>query len=93
MTSNKPNWAHVLVHMSENMSNKAPKSIIRPKETQMSQGVGLVSSGASLASWGEGGPLALVGHPSIDGITIKMPYGVDALHRPALEPIFSNWVG
>ena len=38
-------------------------------------------------------PLALVGHPSSDGITTKMPYGVDALHRPALHPIFSYWVG
>ena len=34
---------------------------------------GLVSSGASLTSWGEGASLALVGHPSTDGITIKMP--------------------
>ena len=40
----------------------------------------LVSSGVSLASWGEGASLALVGHPSSDGITIKMPYGVDVLH-------------
>ena len=35
---------------------------------------GLVSSGASLTSWGEGASLALVGNPSSDGITIKMPY-------------------
>ena len=47
----------------------------------------------SLTSWGEGASLALVGHPSSDGVTIKMPYGVDALHRPALHPIFSYWVG
>ena len=53
----------------------------------------LVSSGASLASWGEGASLALVGNPSSDGITIKMPYGVDVLHRPASHPIFSYWVG
>ena len=32
--------------------------------------------------------LPFVGHPSSDGITIKMPYGVDVLHRPALYPIF-----
>ena len=38
-------------------------------------------------------PLALVGHPSSDGIMIKMPYGVDVLHRPALHPIFSCSVG
>ena len=29
---------------------------------------------------GEGASLALVGNPSSDGITIKMPYGVDVLH-------------
>ena len=54
---------------------------------------GLVSSGASLTSWREGASLALVGHPSSDGITIKMPYGVDVLHWPASHPIFSYWVG
>ena len=53
---------------------------------------GLVSSGVSLNSWG-GASLALVGHPSSDGITIKMPYGVDVLHGPASHPIFSYWVG
>ena len=36
-----------------------------------------MSSRASLTSWGEGASLALVGHPSSDGATIKMPYGVD----------------
>ena len=51
------------------------------------------SSGVSLTSWGEGASLALVGHPSSDGVTIKMPYGVDVLHRPASHPIFSYWVG
>ena len=54
---------------------------------------GLVSTGASFASWGEGASLALVGHPSSAGVTIKMPYGVDVLYRPALHPIFSYWVG
>ena len=38
---------------------------------------GLVSSGASLTSWGEVAFLALVDHPSVDGVTIKMPYVVD----------------
>ena len=52
-----------------------------------------VSSGATLTSWGEGASLSLVGHPSSDGITIKIPYGVDVLHRPASHPIFSYWVG
>ena len=38
--------------------------------------------------------LAFVGHPSSDGITIKIPYRVDVLlHQPALHPIFSYWVG
>ena len=27
-----------------------------------------------------GSSLALVGNPSSDGVTIKMPYGVDVLH-------------
>ena len=36
---------------------------------------GLVSSGVSLTSWGEGASLALVDHPSSDGFTIKIPYG------------------
>ena len=55
---------------------------------------GLVSNGVSLTSWEEGASLALVGHPSRDGITIKIPYLVDVLlHRPALHPIFSYWVG
>ena len=44
-------------------------------------------------SWGEGVSVALVGHPSSDDVTIKMPYGVDVLHRPASHPIFSYWVG
>ena len=43
--------------------------------------------------WGEGASSALVGHLSTDGVTIKMPYGVDVLHRPALHPIFSYWIG
>ena len=54
---------------------------------------GLVSSRASLTSWGKAASLALVGHPSSDGATIKMPYGVDVLHQPASHPIFSYWVG
>ena len=41
---------------------------------------------------GEKVPLALVGHPSSDGVTIKMSYGVDVLHRPASHPIFSYWL-
>ena len=48
----------------------------------------MVSSGASLTSWGEGASLALVGHPSSGGATIKTPYGVDVLHRPDSHPSF-----
>ena len=42
---------------------------------------------------GEGASLALVGHPSSDGVILKMPYGLGVLHQPALHPIFSYWVG
>ena len=49
--------------------------------------------GGHLTLCGEGASLALVDHPSSDGVTIKMPYGVDVLHRPASHPIFSYWVG
>ena len=38
-----------------------------------------MSSEVSLTSWGEGASLALVGHLSSDGITIKIPYGIDVL--------------
>ena len=54
---------------------------------------GLVSSRASLTAWGEGASLALVGSSSSDGVTVKMPYGVDVLHWPASHPIFSYWAG
>ena len=36
----------------------------------------MVFSGARLTSWGEGAYLALLGHPSSDGVKIKIPYGV-----------------
>ena len=46
-----------------------------------------MSSGARISSWGEGASIALVGHPSSGGITIKIPRGVDVLlHRPASHP-------
>ena len=38
-------------------------------------------SRASLTSWAEDASLALVGDPS-SSVTIKLPYGVDVLHRP-----------
>ena len=53
---------------------------------------GLVSSGASLTSWGEGASLALVGHPSSDGVSKKMPYGVDVFIDQLCTPS-SYWVG
>ena len=31
--------------------------------------------------------------PSSDGVTIKMPYGVDVLHRPDLHATYSYWAG
>ena len=40
----------------------------------------LVSSGASLTSWGIGASLPLVGNYSSDGFIIKMPYEVNVLH-------------
>ena len=42
---------------------------------------------------GEKVPLALAVDPSSNGVTIKMPYGVDVLHRSTSHPIFSYWVG
>ena len=54
---------------------------------------GLVSSGASVTSRGEGASLALVGDLSSVAVTIKMPYAVDVLHQPASHPNFSYWVG
>ena len=70
-------------------SRKAVKAFLYPRHWN----TGLVSSGASLTSWREGASLALVGSPSSVGVTIKMPYGVDVSHWPALHPIFSYWVG
>ena len=47
----------------------------------------MVSSGASLTSWEEGASLALVGHPSSDGVTIKSLMGkifyIDQLRTPS----------
>ena len=47
-----------------------------------------MSSGSSLTSRGEGASLALVGHPSSDGVTIKMPYGVDVFIDQLCTPSF-----
>ena len=48
----------------------------------------------SPTSWGESASLALFDHSSIDGVTLKIPYGIDVLlHRRDLDPIFSYWAG
>ena len=48
----------------------------------------------SVLPHGDGASLALVGHLSSDGITIKISYGIDIfVHRPASHPIVSYWVG
>ena len=36
--------------------------------------------GPVLTSWGGAISLALIGHPSSDVVTTKLPYGVDGLH-------------
>ena len=49
---------------------------------------------AILTSLREGAFLDLVDIPSSDGVTIKIPDGIDALlHRPVLHLIFFYWVG
>ena len=55
--------------------------------------LGWCPDGASLTSRGEGASLALVVCLSSESVTLKMRYGVDVLHQPALHPIFSYWVG
>ena len=63
------------------------QKIVMSRLLQRHRNIWLVSSGVSLASWGEGASLALVGHPTSDGITIKIPYGVyvyvDQLRTPS----------
>ena len=45
--------------------------------------LGWCPAGPVLSHRAEDASLALADHPSRDGVTIKMPYGVDVLHRPA----------
>ena len=47
-----------------------------------------MTSGASLTTWGEGASLSLVGRPSSDGVSIKMPYGVDVFIDQLRTPSF-----
>ena len=60
------------------------------------ENTGLVSSGVNLTSWGEGSFLVMAGQPSSNGVTIKIPYGVDVLlHQPCfitLHPLFHIWL-
>ena len=54
---------------------------------------GLVSSRVSLTYW-RGVSLALVDHPSSDGMTIKTPSRADVLlDRPASHRVFSYCIG
>ena len=75
--------AHIRLHINKNgvpMKNyteKLARSITSLAINHLSPrlwNTGFVSSRASLTSWGEGASLALVGNPSSDGVTIKMPY-------------------
>ena len=47
-----------------------------------------MTSGASLTTWREGASLSLVGRPSSDGVSIKMPYGVDVFIDQLRTPSF-----
>ena len=47
---------------------------------------GLMFSGISLTSWGEGASLALVRHSSNDGVTIKTPCGRCFITSTSLAP-------
>ena len=49
----------------------------------------MVSSGVSLTLWGESASLALVGHPSSDGVTIKIPCRVNVLLHQCLTVYLS----
>ena len=48
----------------------------------------ILHQGTSLTSWGDGASLALLGHPSSDGDTIKMFYRVDVLYWQTSDPSF-----
>ena len=59
------------------------------KYTRYIEILGWCPAGTVLPHREEGASPTLVGHPSSDGVTIKMPYGVDVLsHRPASHPSF-----
>ena len=77
------------------LKDRAYEIVINPKLLSPRHlNTGLVSSGVSFTSWGEGTSLSLVDHPSSDGITIKIPYGVRCfITSTSLALIFSYWVG
>ena len=73
--------------MSTNNSRRlSGKNILRQQTIKnIKIYTGLLSSSASLNPWGVAS-LALVDHPSSDGVTIKIPYRLDILlHQPALD--------
>ena len=73
--------------MSTNNSRRlSGKNILRQQTIKnIKIYTGLLSSSASLNPWGVAS-LALVDHPSNDGVTIKIPYRLDILlHQPALD--------
>ena len=55
-------------------SNSGLKNIVKFERES-----GLVSSRDSFTSWGEGASLTLVDYPSSEGVTVKIPYGIDVL--------------
>ena len=65
----------------EQMRIRPPNFTEEPKTLAMLLRYAL-SNRVSVTSWEESASLALFGHPSSDGVTIKMPYEVDVLHQP-----------
>ena len=52
-----------------------------------------MSNRVSPTSWGEHASLALTFHPSIDGVTMKIPDGVDILlHHGPLHLFLLGWL-
>ena len=88
----KPMWIKTFHHNR----NQAVAWITNKCEYDESlhRNTGLVSSGVSLTLWGEVASFAVFGHSFSDGITVKIPCGVDVLlYLPASHPAFSYWVG
>ena len=94
------NWDKVFKRgLSKFFKDCLPQNLLSPLLNTLSQlslrliNTGLVSSRVSLISWGSV-YLTVFGHPSSDGVSIKIPDRLDVLlHRLSLHPIFSYWVG